>query len=102
MQVEQGALDRVTGALVERSRRLVKQQHGRLERQRSREHDALLLSHRQLPRRSFGERALETGEGERLLDIALLSAQPWSVADVFRDATRQQRRELRHERDLTA
>ena len=62
MQVEQGPLHSVAGSLVKRCRRLIEQQHRGLQRQRSRQHHALLLANRKLPRGSLTERAVKTSQ----------------------------------------
>jgi hypothetical protein len=44
MQVEERSLDRVAGALVERRRGLIEQQHGRFQGERPGQHHSLLLA----------------------------------------------------------
>ena len=67
LQAAQLDLHLLAQHLVERAERLVEQQHGRLDDDRARERDALLLSAGQLPRIAVGKRA-ELDELERLVD----------------------------------
>jgi hypothetical protein len=101
MQVQQGPLDRVAGPLIERGGGLIEQQYGRFEGERTRQHHPLLLANGELLRSSIGERSVETGEGERRIDVALPLTQPRTITDVLGDRRLKQRRELGDERDLT-
>ena len=84
-ELVEGVLDGVAGAFVERGGGFVEQQHGGFERERAGEHDSLLLSDREFPRRSLDERAVQPGEGQRLADVAFPAAEPGAVGDVVGD-----------------
>ena len=84
--------------LVERRGRLVEQQHLGLERERAREHHALLLAHREPRGVAIGEARVEPGQLERPARRSTSSPQQARAeADVLGDRARQRRRQLRHE-----
>src|SRR5262249_15385471 len=102
VQVAERLLDRLASVPVQGSGRLVEKQHGRLERERPGEHDALLLTHGEPARRALGDPRIEAAEDQGFLDRASLTAQRRAVGDVLAHRSRQRRRQLGYERHLTA
>src|SRR3954453_11370861 len=68
-QLAERALDLVASVLVQRRGRLVEQQHLRLERQRARQHHALLLADRQLRRIAPGLGLVESRALQQRSDV---------------------------------
>ena len=103
-ELEEGRLDRVAGRLVERRRRLVEEQHPRLERQRAGQHRPLLFADREPRRIALGEGAVQAGELEHPDDVGLVAVAPTlgGEADVVGDRAVEQRRKLWHQADLPA
>ena len=100
-QLGEGRLDRVAGGLVERRGRLVEQEHLGPLGQRPRQHRPLLLADRELRDVALGEARRRArrgrGSGRRR---ARCPARPRGEAEVRPDRSLEQRRQLRHQRDL--
>ena len=95
-------LDRVACGLVERRGGLVEEQDPGVERERSRQHDALLLADRELGGVAVLERRVEAGQLEAAARVEAVAGEARPVGDVVVDRAVDQRRELGNEADLAA